>query len=170
LSALCEAAIEVSDNTAANLLLGTMGGPAGVTRMARALGDDVTRLDRNEPALNTAIPGDSRDTTTPAAMLKDLKEIVLGKTLSDASRQMLEGWMAGNKISQRQMRAGLPAEWRVADKTGGGGYHSRNDIAVLRPPGRAPIVASVYFAESDLPNEALDATLADVGRVIADAF
>ncbi|MBU6298620.1 MAG: class A beta-lactamase [Alphaproteobacteria bacterium] len=167
LSALCEAAIEHSDNTAANLLLQTVGGPAGWTRFARTLGDRLSRLDRIEVALNSAVPGDPRDTTTPAAMLGDMKNVLLGKVLSETSRQRLEDWMAANTLGARRLRAGIPANWREGDKTGNGKNGARNDIAILRPPGRAPILACVYFTESNLSDDAREAAIADVGRVIA---
>ncbi len=170
LSALCEAAIEHSDNTAANLLLGMVGGPRGWTRFAASLGDTASRLDRNETALNSAIPGDPRDTTTPAAMLDDMKKVLLGNILSDASCKKLEDWMIGNTLGAHRLRAGLPTDWRIGDKTGTGEHGARNDIAIMRPPERAPILACVYFTESDLSDDAREAAIADVGRIIAGAI
>jgi len=170
LGALCEAATTQSDNAAANLLLATLGGPPGWTRFARRLGDRTSRLDRTETALNSAIPGDPRDTTTPAAMLGDMKQVLLGKVLSDASRQTLEGWMVASPVGVHRLRAGLPADWRVGDKTGTGENGARNDIAILLPPKRKPILASVYFAKSNLPDEAREAVIADVGRVIVETL
>ncbi|MGA7710392.1 MAG: class A beta-lactamase [Rhizomicrobium sp.] len=170
ISALCQAAVEFSDNTAANLLLETIGGPAGWTRFARTLGDSVSRLDRTELALNSAIPGDARDTTTPAAMLQDMKKVLLENTLSDVSRQELQAWMIANTIGAHRLRAGLPKDWRAGDKTGTSFKDASNDIAIIWPPDRAPILACVYFAESGLPDEARDAAIADVGRVIGGGF
>lgn len=170
LSVLCQAAVEFSDNAAANLLLETIGGPAGWTRFARTLGDSVSRLDRIELALNSAIPGDKRDTTTPAAMLEDMKKVLLGNILSDASRQELQAWMIANTIGAHRLRAGLPKDWRVGDKTGTGFNGARNDIAIIWPPDRAPILACVYFAKSVLVDDARDGAIADVGRVIGDGF
>ena len=167
---LCQAAVEFSDNTAANLLLETIGGPAGWTRFARTLGDSVSRLDRIELALNSAIPGDARDTTTPAAMLQDMKKVLLENTLSDVSRQELQAWMIANTIGAHRLRAGLPKDWRAGDKTGTSFKDASNDIAIIWPPDRAPILACVYFAESGLPDEARDAAIADVGRVIGGGF
>jgi beta-lactamase class A len=118
LEALCAAAIEYSDNTAGNLLLQTIGGPRDLTDFARSLGDSITRLDRNEPSLNTAIKGDERDTTSPVAMMNDLTALLLGDTLSDASRQQLEGWLLKNTTGAKRLRAGLPSTWQVGDKTG----------------------------------------------------
>jgi beta-lactamase class A len=108
LADLCAAAIDWSDNTAANLILQTIGGPAGFTQFARSLGDKVTRLDRNEPALNAATPGDERDTTSPRAMAEDLRQVLLGDRLSEASRRQLEAWLVDDKVGDKRLRAGLP--------------------------------------------------------------
>lgn len=171
LSTLCAAAIEYSDNTAANLLLAALGGPAYVTRYARSLGDPVTRLDRNEPALNTAIPGDSRDTTTPSAMLRDMQTLLLEeKTLSSDSRKQLEAWMLANTTGANSLRAGLPSAWRIADKTGSGGNGATNDIAICRPPNRAPILITAYFVGSRASSSDRYAALAEVGRIVAASF
>ena len=170
LSALLEAVIVRSDNAAANLLLRTLGGPKGWTLFARSLGDPTSRLDRFETELNSAIPGDPRDTTTPFAMLTDMKKVLLGRVLSDTSRQRLEDWMMASATGAHRLRAGLPEDWRVGDKTGSGEHGARNDIAILWPPGRAPILACVYFAEANLSDDAREAAIADVGRVIASVF
>jgi beta-lactamase class A len=164
---LCAAAVTVSDNTAANLLLATLGGPAGVTAFARALGDAVTRLDRIEPELNEAIPGDPRDTTSPAEMLANLHALVLGNALSAPSRDQLTGWLIANKTGDARLRAGLPASWRVGDKTGSGGRGSTNDVGIAWPPQRAPIVIAAYLTETSKPDEQRNATLAAVGRAVA---
>jgi beta-lactamase class A len=131
---LCEAIIVWSDNTAANLLLSTIGGPAGLTGFARGLGDDRFRLDRMETALNEAAPGDPRDTTTPLAMLGDLDRLLLGDVLSQASRARLTDWLVACRTGDQKIRAGLPKDWRCGDKTGAGGYGTNNDIAILWPP------------------------------------
>ena len=165
-SALLDAVMQFSDNTAANLLLGAVGGPAGWTAFARSLGDAVSRLDRREPELNDVPIGDLRDTTTPAAMLKNLDTVVLGNVLTPRSRECLEAKMSASTLGARRLRAGLPDTWRVADKTGTG-PRSRNDIAVLRPPGRAPILAAVYCADSKLSDADTDGAIAEVGRLIA---
>lgn len=177
LDALCEAAIVYSDNTAANLLLSTVGGPAGVTHYARALGDPFTRLDRTEPALNTSIPGDVRDTTTPAAMAKNMRKILLANALSRTSRSRLEGWLVGCQTGTGLLRAGVPASWRVGDKSGMGGAtnragdsDTRNDIAILWPPKRHPIIIAAYLTGSTLPGGKRDATLAAAGHIVAAAF
>ncbi len=149
LGGLCAAALELSDNTAANLLLKTIGGPEGLTRYARSLGDQQTRLDRIEPDLNSAIPGDERDTTTPAAMLGNLRALLLTNALSPASRQQLGTWLEKNKTGAEMLRAGVPGDWRVGDKTGRGAHGATNDIAILRPPGKAPILVAVYSVDAD---------------------
>lgn len=168
--ALCAAAVESSDNTAANLLLQALGGPAEVTAFARSLGDAVTRLDRTEPTLNTAIPGDPRDTTSPTAMVDSLKAMLLGGALEPASCQRLEGWMRGCHTGGDRLRAGLPVTWAVGDKTGSGERGTVNDVAVLRPPGRAPIMVAAYYTGSRAPMKDRNAVLAEVGRIVATAF
>ena len=169
LSALCAAAIDYSDNTAANLLLSEMGGPPALTRFARSIGDPVTRLDRNEPTLNEAKPGDPRDTTSPAAMLADMRRILLGDALSPASRSLIDTWLAGNTTGAKRLRAGLPPDWQVGDKTGTGDS-AFGDIAIIRPPGRQPILAVVYIAESKLSAAERDTPFADIGQVIAELY
>jgi beta-lactamase class A len=171
IAALCSAAMEYSDNTAANLLLNVLGGPQEVTVYARSLGDPSTRLDRNEPALNTAIPGDERDTTSPAAMLEDMRKIVVGKrALSEASQKQLVEWMMANTTGQQRLRAGLPSSWKVGDKTGTGKNGSTNDIATAWPPNREPILITAYFVGSNASSENRDAALANVGRIVAAQF
>jgi beta-lactamase class A len=168
--ALCAAAISWSDNTAANLLLATLGGPAGVTRYARSLGDPVTRLDRTEPTANTAIPGDPRDTTTPAAMLTDLKALTLGGALSQASRTRLITWLANYRTLVPRIPAGLPAGWTSANKMGTGSNGTANDVAIVWPPGRAPILMAVYYTGSTAPAADRDAVIADVARIVSGSL
>jgi beta-lactamase class A len=166
--ALCAAALEYSDNTAANLLLQTMGGPHGLTEFVRSLGDGVTRLDRNEPNLNTAIKGDERDTTTPAAMLNDLKSLLLEEKLSAAGRQRLEGWLVKNTTGDKRLRAGLPSTWQIGDKTGTGENGARGDVAIARPPDRAPILIVVYTVESPAPSEKINEAFAAIGKLVGE--
>jgi beta-lactamase class A len=165
-SALLQAAIQLSDNAAANLLLASLGGPSGWTAFARAIGDSVSRLDRNELDLNFVGPGDLRDTTTPAAMLQDLHAILLGKVLSGASRQKLEDWMTTATTGLTRLRAGVPPSWKCADKSGTS-YTARNDIALLRPPWRAPILVCAYTNNIKLSDEKANAVLAQIGRIVA---
>ena len=164
---LCEAALTVSDNTAANLLLDSFGGPPGLTAYLRALGDPVTRLDRHETALNEATPGDPRDTTTPLAMLDTIRKIVLGSALSTASRTQLITWLVANQTGEKRLRAGVPAGWRVGDKTGSGEHNATNDVAVIWPPGRAPLIVTAYYVESQASEDERNAILAEVGRIAA---
>src|SRR5437762_11049015 len=144
LGALCAAAIEQSDNTAGNLLLDAIGGPAGLTNFARNLGDNVTRLDRKEPELNSAIPGDERDTTTPSMVCADMQRLLLGKVLSESSRHQLEDWLRHNETGALMIRAGVPKMWTVGDKTGRSANGATNDVAIIRPSGRAPILVAIY--------------------------
>ena len=139
LGALCRAAIEQSDNTAGNLLLDAIGGPAGLTNFTRSLGDQMTRSDRKEPQLNSAITGDDRDTTTPASMQANLLRLLTGDALSQSSRHQLEDWLQGNTTGASMIRAGVSATWKVGDKTGRCGNGATNDVAILRPPSGAPI-------------------------------
>lgn len=169
LGELCEAAITLSDNTAANLILATIGGPAGFTRYARSLGDTRTRLDRIEPALNEARPGDPRDTTTPAAMAGNLRKLLLGDALSPASRAQLDAWMAANQTGGARLRAGVPPDWKVGDKTGTGRNGTANVIGILRPPQGAPILVAAYLTGSTASAEAQNASLAAVAAAIAQA-
>lgn len=147
LGELSAAALQYSDNTAMNKLVGYLGGPAKVTDYARSLGDALFRLDRTEPTLNTAIPGDARDTTTPLAMADSLRKLTLGHALKAAQRTQLIEWMKGNTTGSESIRAGLPASWSVGDKTGSGDYGSTNDIAVIWPENRAPIILVTYFTQ-----------------------
>lgn len=164
---LCEAAVTLSDNTAANLILDSFGGPAGLTEWLRTLDDLVTRLDRREPHLNENKPGDLRDTTTPISMLYTLKNIVLGKALSDASREQLIAWLVANTTGDKKLRAGLPAGWRVGDKTGSGPHNATNDVAVIWPPQRAPIIVTTFYSEGGGSDADRSAVIADVGRLVA---
>ncbi|MGC3998752.1 MAG: class A beta-lactamase [Anaeromyxobacter sp.] len=168
--ALCAATVEVSDNAAANLLLKSIGGPAAVTAFARSLGDERTRLDRVEPDLNSALPGDPRDTTTPDAMLEDLRLLLLGGGLPSSSARQLEAWMAGATTGAGRLRAGVPASWTVAHKTGTGERGTTNDVALLRAPGRAPILVAAYLTGSDLPAAEREAVLAEAARIVVGAF
>jgi beta-lactamase class A len=170
LEALCAAAIEWSDNGAANLLLTRAGGPAAVTAFARSLGDPVTRLDREEPTLNLYTPGDIRDTTTPLAMLADARALLLGNVLSQASRAKLTGWMLNCQTGKARLRAGLSRGWTTGDKTGSGFADETNDIAIAWRPGRAPILIAAYYTGSRLYPESREAVLAEVGRIVAEAF
>jgi beta-lactamase class A len=164
---LCQAAMTFSDNTAGNLILASLGGPQALTAYARSLGDAVTRLDRIEPDLNEALADDVRDTTSPTAMLKNIEALVLGNALAEQSRQQLTGWLLGNKTGDTRLRAGLPAEWRVGDKTGSGEHGTTNDVGVAWPPGSAPLLVAMYLTGTMANGDQRNRTIASVGRAIA---
>ncbi|WP_128983917.1 class A beta-lactamase [Streptomyces roseicoloratus] len=166
---LCEYSITESDNTAANLLLRELGGPAAVTRFARSIGDGVTRLDRWEPELNTAEPWRETDTTTPRAIARSYGRLLLGGALAPGDRHLLTGWMLANRTSGNRFRKGLPADWVLADKTGGGEYGSNNDAGVAWPPGRPPVVLAVMTTKPE-QDAADDALVAGAAAVLAEAM
>lgn len=165
---VCDAAIRYSDNTAGNLLLDDLGGPGAITAFARSLGDDVTRLDRRETELNSAVPGDERDTTSPRALASCYRGLVLGSRLDEADRGLLTGWLVANTTGGTRIRAGLPSDWRVGDKTGGGSYGTINDVAVVWPPGGAPIVMAVLTSKAAADAKGDNAALAQAAAVVAD--
>ena len=151
LDELCQAALQVSDNTAGNLLLKTIGGPPAITAFARSIGDPSSRLDRWETALNSAIPGDPRDTSTPEALGGGYRDLLTGDVLAPPLRQQLEDWMRANETSS--MRAGLPPGWTTADKTGSGNWGSTNDVGVAYDPaGRPVLLAIMTRSQANDPN------------------
>jgi beta-lactamase class A len=164
---LCQAVIEVSDNTALNLLLTSLGGPATVTAFARRLGDEVTRLDRFEPDLNVGSPGDARDTTTPSAMLASMRKLLLSDVLAEASRKQLLDWLRACITGTDRLRAGLPPGWTAGDKTGSGSHGESNDVAILFPPQRKPLLVTAYYAAPAAEPSTRSAVLAEVGRIAA---
>ncbi|WP_449240082.1 class A beta-lactamase [Edaphobacter albus] len=167
---LCKAALTFSDNTAANLLLASFGGPPAITAFARSLGDTMTRLDRTETSLNEGTPGDPRDTTTPTAMLGNLQRILFGNVLKPSSRQQLTDWMLANTTGKLKFVAGLPTDWKVADKTGAGDHGSNNDVGVLYPPVGKPILITSYLTETTVPTEERNAIHAEIARAIAASY
>jgi beta-lactamase class A len=146
---LCAAAIQHSDNTAANLLMDILGGPESVTAFARSIGDEEFRLDRWETELNTAIPGDLRDTTTPLAMGLSLYRLALGSALIPEHAKQLRDWLLGSTTGAARIKAGIPADWVIGDKTGSGEYGTANDIAVVWPPNRKPVVIAIYTTQNN---------------------
>jgi beta-lactamase class A len=166
--ALCAAAVEVSDNTAANLLLASIGGRDGYNGFARSIGDRFTQLDRTEPALNEALPGDTRDCTTPHAMARDVEVLLLGTALRTASRALLESWLLQSQTGAARLRAGLPASWRTGDKTGTGERGTSNDVAITWPPDRAPLTVAAYLTGATVDGDGRDAALASVARFRCD--
>jgi beta-lactamase class A len=167
---LCSAAIQYSDNTSANLLMKILGGPSAVASFARSIGNQQFRLDRWETELNTAIPGDQRDTATPAAMARSLQSLVLGDTLPVSQREQLQDWLRGNRTGATRIRAGIPADWQIGDKTGSGGFGTANDIAVLWPPARAPIVLAVYHTQRETDAKSRDDVIAAAARIVVSAL
>lgn len=163
---LCKAIVEVSDNPAANLLLKTVGGPAGLTAWLRSIGDTTTRLDRYELELNSAIPGDPRDTTTPAAMAATCRTLLEGRVLAPASRRRLEAWLQGATTGLKRLRKDTPADWRVGDKTGNGANGSSNDVAVFWPPSGSPIHVAAYITGTPAPMAVRDDVHAEIGRIV----
>jgi beta-lactamase class A len=168
--ALCAAAVQLSDNTAGNLLLAALGGPAGLAQYCRSLGDDVTRLDRIEPGLNDVPPSDERDTTTPVAMVGLMERLHLGNALTPVSRKQLDDWMIGTTTGTKRLPAAMPSGWRIGHKTGTGPRGETNDVAILWPPGRSPVLIAAYFAGSPAPLEKREAALAEAGRAVLEVF
>ncbi|MEV4197142.1 class A beta-lactamase [Micromonospora globbae] len=167
---LGDAAVRYSDNTAANLLLRRLGGPAGFERALRELGDRVTDPERFETDLNEATPGDRRDTSTPRALASDLRAYVLGDALAPEDRAVLTGWLKGNTTGDTLIRAGVPAGWQVGDKTGSGGYGTRNDIAVVWPPDGAPIVLAILSSREEKDASSDDTLIAEAAKATIEAL
>lgn len=167
LAALCEAAMTISDNTAANLILASFGGPASLTGFLRSLGDHVTRLDRIEPALNSPHSTDPMDTTTPRAMAGTLRKLLLEDVLTPGSRNLLLGWLADNKTGAKRLRAGLPPDWWAGEKTGTFRTNA-NDVGMFRPMGWPPLLVAAFLADGAGDAAARDSILAKVGHLVAD--
>ncbi|MGE7386201.1 class A beta-lactamase [Streptomyces sp. NPDC004126] len=167
---LCEVSITYSDNTAANLLLRELGGPAAVTRFARSLGDPATRLDRWEPELNSAEPDRVTDVTTPRAIARTYARLVLGDALGRADRGLLTGWLCANTTSGARFRKGLPVEWRLGDKTGGGSYGTNNDVGIAWRPHGAPLVLAVLTTKPAQDAKADDELVSGAARALAEEF
>lgn len=170
LGQLCAAIVEVSDNSAANLLLRLIGGPDGLTAFIRRCGDGVTRLDRYEEALNTNLPDDPRDTTTPAAMLALMRTLLAGDVLALESRRRLTGWLESSSTGRDRLRAGLPPDWRAGDKTGTGANGAHNDIAIAFPPGRPPVFFASYMSGGGAPQAVRNRVHAEAARIVSAAF
>ncbi|MCD2350831.1 class A beta-lactamase [Pseudosulfitobacter pseudonitzschiae] len=165
MAALCLAAIDMSDNTAANLLIEHLGGPQAITQFFRSTGDIESRLDRFEPELNTFTPGDPRDTTTPVASADTVRNLLLGDVLSKNSRKQLADWMRHGGVTAKLLRAGAPADWQIYDKSGSGS-HTRNLVAMVIPDGRAPWIVSIFISDIDADFETRNAALQDISRAI----
>ena len=167
---LCQAAVSFSDNTAANLAFEAIGGSAGFNAFMRSLGDSETRLDRKEPELNEATPGDLRDTTTPVAMTQSLKKVLLDDGLPATAQATLKQWMLDDQVAGALLRAALPADWKIADKTGAGGHGSRSIIAVIWPPARQPLVVSIYITQTKAPMAESNQAIARIGSALKESI
>lgn len=163
---VCDAAITYSDNTAANLLINKLGGPAAITHYLGTIGDNVTHLDRLEPELNSAIPGDKRDTTTPVAISKTLQTLALGDVLKPASRAQLIQWMRDDKVADALLRSALPAGWTIADKTGAGAHGSRSIISIVWPQQRQPLIVSVFITQTPATLAQSNQAIARIGKAV----
>jgi beta-lactamase class A len=163
---MCAAAVELSDNTCANALLARFGGPPALTAYWRSIGDGVSRLEHNEPELNRTPPGDEHDTTTPAAMAGNLRKLILGNALSTASREQLTTWMLGCKTGDNRLRAGLPKDWRIGDKTGNNGKDGSGDIAVTWSTRGEPMVICVYTRGGTPTSPQVENVFAQIGRYV----
>ncbi|MDT0546213.1 class A beta-lactamase [Streptomyces lonegramiae] len=171
LAELCDATIRYSDNAAANLIFEELGGPKALDAILEKMGDNATRMDRPEPYLSRWVPGETRDTTTPRAFAKDLRAYVLGDVLGKGERTQLTKWLRTNKTGDALIRAGVPKDWVVGDKTGTGSYYgARNDIAVVWPPDRAPIVMAIQSHRGKKDAEPDDRLIAEAASVVADTL
>lgn len=169
-SQLSAASIQYSDNTAANLLLDAIGGPKALTEYLRSIGDNTTRLDRNEPSLNANVSGDLRDTSTPDAMAETLQKILMGDYLSPASKEQLKAWMFGNTTGDSKLRAGFDKFWIIGDKTGSGGDGASNDVAIVFPRGLPPFIITVFYTGSAASNDTKSTVIAEVARITNDVL
>lgn len=167
---LCSAAVSLSDNTAANLLLPLIGGPAGLTAFVRGLGDTVTRFDRTEPALNSNIDGDEQDTTTPEAMSTLLRTIFTGTILKPESLDLLKTWMVATSTGDARIRAGVPKGAMVADKTGAGANNATNDVGVVWLPNKPPVFLSIYTSGGPLDADGRNRVIADITKLVFDTL
>lgn len=167
---LVSAVLESSDNTAANLLLQSLGGPTAFTRWLREIGDPSTRVDRYEPELNTAFLGDQRDTTTPKTMAETTQRLIFGDVLSATSKHRMIESMVASETGRNLIRAGLPQDWRVGDKSGRGGNGLTGNVAVAWPPGAEPIIIAIYITECRAPLAAREAAIAEIARFLPPYF
>lgn len=167
---LCAGAASWSDNTCANLLLASVGGPSALTGFWRRIGDPVTRLDHNEPELNRSPPGDPHDTTTPRAMAGNLQKLLLAGPLSQAGRDRLGGWLVDCKTGDNRLRGGLPKTWKIANKTGNNGKDASGDIALVWPAPDRPVAICVYTQGGSPSPEQVQATFAAIGRMVGEHF
>lgn len=166
----CKATMLTSDNTAANIILSNIGGPKSVTKFFRSLNDNISQLNRIEPNLNQALPGDTRDTTTPNAMNNNLNKILFGNYLSVSSQNKLKHWMIENKVSNNLLRSILPKGWNIADRSGAGGNGSRGINAVIWSKQKKPIIISIYITQTNLSISELNLVINDIGKIILEEY
>lgn len=170
LGEIADAAVRYSDNTAGNILFHKIGGPKGYEKALRQMGDRVTMSDRFETELNEAIPGDIRDTSTAKAIATNLKAFTVGNALPDHKRKVLTEWMKGNATGDKLIRAGVPTDWVVGDKSGAGSYGTRNDIAIVWPPNRAPIIIAILSSKDEKEATYDNQLIAEAAEVIVKAL
>lgn len=170
LGKIAEAAMQYSDNTAGNLLFEELGGPEGFEKALRESGDTITIADRIEPDLNEAIPGDSRDTSTPKALANNLELFGISDYLPADKQEIFTNWLKGSTTGDSLIRAGVPEGWEVGDKSGAGGYGTRNDIAIVWPPNREPIIIAIMSSRKEKNASFNDELIAKATEVIAKAF
>lgn len=170
ISELCKAAMQYSDNTAANLLIRELGGIGAVNEFARGIGDTDFRLDRLETALNSALPGDERDTTTPLMMAQTLQKLTLGEALPPAQRATMVEWMRGNTTGGARIRAAMPSHWLIGDRTGGGDYGTTNTIGVIWPDNASPVVLTIYFTQKTKEAATRGDVIVSAARIIREHF
>ena len=163
---LCAITLRTSDNTASNKVIDVLGGPSAITAFVRSTGDDTTRLDRVEPDLNEGKPGDKRDTTTPRAMTQTMQRLLLGSALDPANQKQLTDWLIADEVGGPLLRAAIPVDWRIADRTGAGGFGTRGVVAMMWPPKKAPIVTAIYLTETAATMDQRNAAIADIGKAI----
>ncbi len=167
---LCATTLRTSDNTAANMVLEVLGGPGALTQFLRSLGNETTRLDRWETELNEGEPGSVLDTTTPRAMASFAQDLLLGDVLDSDDREQLTGWLRANEVGGPLLRAGVPDDWRIADRTGAGGYGTRGIVAAMWPPGQEAVVAAIYITETSASMDERNAAIAEIGAALAEAI
>ncbi|MEC2056130.1 class A beta-lactamase [Peribacillus psychrosaccharolyticus] len=170
LKELSDASLRYSDNTAGNLILNQIGGPAGFKQALEEIGDTVTNPVRYEPDLNEVNPGETHDTSTARALAASLQAYTLGDTLSAEKRELLLDWMKRNTTGDALIRAGVPKGWVVADKTGAGLYGTRNDIAIIWPVKGDPIVLAVLSSRDKKEAEYNDKLIAEATEAAIKAL
>ncbi|MED1510653.1 MULTISPECIES: class A beta-lactamase Bla1 [Bacillus] len=170
LGEIVEATVRSSDNTAGNILLNKIGGPKGYEKALRQMGDRVTMADRFETELNEAIPGDIRDTSTAKAIATNLKAFTVGNALPAHKRNILTEWMKGNATGDKLIRAGVPTDWVVGDKSGAGSYGTRNDIAIVWPPNKAPIIIAILSSKDEKEDTYDNQLIAEAAKVVINAL